>query len=110
MTTKHDQSLANWSQLARSSWFWIVRLTVAAAFAFLIIYEWKRWPNGSQWLGPFGLMWYNGFDVAGLILIVVSLALLFAFLIKPNPITALISMLGIINWIFGGAVSEVIGC
>lgn len=116
MTTKQDQPFVNWSLVSQSLWFWIMRLTVVALFPLLIVYEWKRWPNGSQWLGPFGLMWYSGgeFHVAGLILglllIVVSLGFLFAFLIKPHPITALISMLGVINWTFWGMVAEGIGC
>jgi len=88
----------------------MVRLTVSVAFPVLIIYEWKRWPNGSEWLGPFGMMWYNGFDVASLIIILVSLIMLLAFLIKPKPLTGLISMLGFINWIFWGMVAQGIGC
>ncbi|MFT3880328.1 MAG: hypothetical protein QM703_11790 [Gemmatales bacterium] len=110
MTTKHDQPFVNWSLVSQSFWFWMARLTLVPAFAVFIVFEWRRWPNGSQWLGPLGMLWYSGHDVSNLILVMISLVLLFAFLIKPHPLTALISMLGILNWTFWGMVAEGIGC
>lgn len=110
MSTNQGQPFVSWSLVSQSFWFWIVRLTIATAFPLLIIYEWNRWPNGSQWLGPFGMLWYSGFDISNLMLVIISIVLLFAFLIKPHPMTALISMLGVINWTFWGMVAEGIGC
>lgn len=89
---------------------WLVRLVFAAGFGALITAEWKSWPNGSPLLGPFGIVWYNGIGIESAAICAISLALLFAFPVKPGVITALVSFVGAVNWFFWGLVALGIGC
>jgi hypothetical protein len=91
-------------------WLWPARLTCAGAFAALVILEWNRWPNVSPVLGPLGMLWYGGLDVQAIMFCAISLAILFAFLLKPHPMTAMISFLGAMNWLFWGVMALGIGC
>jgi hypothetical protein len=61
-------------------------------------------------LGPLGIIWYNGIGGESLALAALSLVALFAFLLKPHAATALISMLGVVNWLFWGVMALGIGC
>jgi hypothetical protein len=74
-----------------------------------MVREWNRWPNGSPLLGPLGIIWHNGL-AEGLVPCAISLALLFAFLFRPHWITAMISVFGVLNWLFWGVVATGIGC
>ncbi|HEY7427928.1 MAG TPA: hypothetical protein VH682_27090 [Gemmataceae bacterium] len=80
------------------------------AFAALMVYEWNRWPDGSFLLGPFGLLWYYGFGCEGVALCAISLAMLFAFFLRPNSIMARVSLFGGMNWLFWGVMAQGIGC
>jgi hypothetical protein len=72
-------------------------------------YEWYRWPDGSVFLGPLGLIWYNGLEIDGLIISAVSVCALFAFPVMPRSITAAISLFGMLNWVFWGFMALGIG-
>lgn len=89
---------------------WLVRLVCAAAFSALMTVEWKRWPDGSPLLGPLGIVWYNGIGMESAAICAISLAMLFAFPMKPGLITALVSLVGAVNWFFWGVVALGIGC
>jgi hypothetical protein len=89
---------------------WVARLMFGGAVVGVMIYEWNRWPNGSRWLGPVGFIWYNGAGCFELPLCAFSLALLFAFLLRPHPISAVISLFGVVNWLCWGEVAKGIGC
>ena len=89
---------------------WLARLGCPVAFGALMVIEWNRWPNGSPLLGPVGIIWYNGIGVESVVLCAISLAVLFAFLLKPHAVTALISLLGGMNWLFWGVMALGIGC
>jgi hypothetical protein len=88
----------------------VARLGCATAFGGLMVFEWFRWPNGSPLLGPVGLIWYNGLGFTSLALCAISLAMLSAFLFRPNTVTGLISLLGGLNWVFWGVMAKGIGC
>ena len=92
------------------AWMWPARLAFGGAFAAWMTYEWKRWPNGSPFFGPIGMIWYGGASWASLILCAISLAMLLAFLLKPHTSTAVISVVGTINWLFWGVMADGIGC
>jgi hypothetical protein len=89
---------------------WLARVVFGGAFVALMLYEWSRWPNGRALLGPLGLVWYDHGSAEGLILYVLSIAMLFAFLLRPNGGMALVSLLGLLNRIFWGVMAEGIGC
>ncbi len=91
-------------------WLWLARVTFILAFAALMIYEWNRWPNGSPLLGPIGVIWYNGFEEGIIVFCAISLIAVFACLLKPNEMTAAISFIGILNWLFWGVMALGIGC
>src|SRR5262245_19250835 len=95
---------------SRSSGLCLARVLCAGAFAALLIWEWSRWPNGSPLLGPLGIIWYNSISGESLALAALSLIALFAFLLKPHAATALISVLGVVNWLFWGVMALGIGC
>lgn len=88
----------------------IVRLMCAAAFPASMVFEWRRWPDGSPLLGPLGIIWYNGIDGESIVLCAISLVMVFAFLMKPHMVTAVISLLGAMNWLFWGVMALGIGC
>jgi hypothetical protein len=92
------------------AWPCIARLAFTVAFAALMLYEWMIWPNGSAFLGPLGLIWYNGITVESTALCAASLALVFAFIIRPHVVTAGLSMLGVVNWVALGELAKGIGC
>lgn len=73
-------------------------------------YEWTRWPDGSLLLGPLGLIWYDGLRPDNLTLCGLSVAMVFAFLIRPHSASAAVSLLGVLNWLFWGVVALGIGC
>lgn len=90
---------------------WMIgRLIWAVAFLVLVVFEWNRWPNGTPLLGPLGMVWYNGIGRDSIVLCAVSLAMVFAFLFKPHTVTAVISVLGVMNWLFWGVLALGIGC
>jgi hypothetical protein len=99
-----------WSGVPRPAWLWPARLACTGAFAALMGYEWTHWPNGSPLLGPLGIVWYNGMDVATLVLCAGSLAMAFAFLLKPHPAMAVLSLLGGGNWWLWGVLAVSMGC
>jgi hypothetical protein len=70
--------------------------------------EWTLAPNASGLLGPLWIAWYGG--VAGWILAIVLLPSVLAFLLKPHPITALISSIAFALWLFLGMVGRATGC
>jgi|GEM_PF-3814255 hypothetical protein len=88
----------------------IYRLSLGMAFVFAMVCVWICSPNGNPLLGPLQLLGYNGVTVESLVFCAVSLAVFFAFLIKPHIITAVISILGGMNWLFWGLVVPGIGC
>ncbi len=53
---------------------------------------------------------YDGFEASSCVLIAISAAAVFAFLIKPHILTALISIFGLLAWLAIGLVIEGIGC
>lgn len=89
---------------------WVVRFTCVSVFVALMMFEWHRWPNGSPLLGPLGVLWYNGLRDYAWAYCLISIVALLAFLIRPHPITAAISLLGVINWLFCGLMAMGIGC
>jgi hypothetical protein len=91
-------------------WLWLARFACGGLFGWLMVYEWNCWPNGTALLGPLGIIWYNGFRDQILVFCVVSLVALFAFLLKPNKLTAVISVIGLVNWLFWGVMALGIGC
>lgn len=104
------QPPSRWSIVLCAAWLWPARLACVGAFAAWMVFEWRQWPNGSPLLGPLGIMWYNGFDGESLVFTVISLAMLFAFLLKPHWITAVMTLLGGLNWLFWGVAAVGIGC
>ncbi len=88
----------------------IGRLMCAGAFLALMVFQWNRWPDGSPLLGPLGITWYNGIDGGTIVLCAISLVMVFAFLFKPHIVTAVISLLGAMNWLFWGVMALGIGC
>ena len=109
-SAKLGPASSRWRIVSGSAWLWLARLTCGGAFAALMVYEWNCWPNGSPLLGPLGIIWYNGSGAESLVLCAISLAMVFAFLFKPHAITAAISLLGGLNWLFWGVVGAGIGC
>jgi hypothetical protein len=99
-----------WLHLAGSAWLWLARVTCGGVFVGSMAYEWTHWPNGSPVLGPLGMIWYGFVNGENLALCTISLAMLFAFLIKPHTITAAISLLGMVNWLFWGILAQGVGC
>jgi hypothetical protein len=89
---------------------WLLRLAAAGAFVAWMAYEWRRWPNGSAMLGPLGLIWYQGPDGFSLAATCVLLPAVLAFPLKPHPVTAVLSLLGLGAWWLLGAVAKGIGC
>ena len=89
---------------------WALRVVSFGAFGALMTYEWLRWPNGSAWLGPLGFFWYFGPNVEGLAITLTLLPLVFAFPLKPHPVTALLSLLGLMAWACMGTLAQGIGC
>lgn len=93
------------------AWLWLpLRLALTGAWILWMFQEWRRWPNGSPVLGPLGLAWYGGFDWPTIVFCAISAVALLAFLLKPHPVTAFISILGALNWLFWGKMAEGIGC
>jgi len=88
----------------------LLRFAAAGAFVAWMGYEWCRWPNGSAMLGPLGLIWYLGPDWFGVIATCVLLLVVLAFPLKPHPLTALLSLLGLVAWWLVGAMAKGIGC
>jgi hypothetical protein len=75
-----------------------------------MIVEWTGWPNGSALLGPLGLIWYGGPDPCSLALCAALLTAIFASPFRPSVVTAVVSFLGLLAWIFFGNVALGIGC
>ena len=69
----------------------------------------KRSPLPAS-CAPVGIIWYNGIGVESVVLCTISLAMLFAFLLEPHAVTALISLPGAVNWLFWGVMALGIGC
>lgn len=99
-----------WRMITSPVWLWLARLMCGVTFVALMVFEWHRWPGGSPCLGPLGFIWHNGIDTENLVLCVISLAMVFAFVLKPHALTALISLLGGVNWLFWGSLALTIGC
>jgi hypothetical protein len=98
------------SALAALHGLWGVRLACVALAAGWLFYEWNRWPDGSALLGPLGFIRYNGPDVGNVACCVVALLVVLAFPLKPSGLTAVVSVLGVLLWLFLGAVAHGIGC
>ena len=71
--------------------------------------EWVRAPNASPLLGPLWIVWYNH-DASGVVLAAILTPCMFAFAFKPHPVSFVVSMLGLLAWMFLGFVGEGIGC
>lgn len=84
---------------------WMTAIALAMGY---LRTEWRLAPNASLLLGPLWIAWYGG--VAGWVLAILLLPSVFAFLIKPHPITALISSIAFSLWMFLGVVGRAIGC
>jgi hypothetical protein len=81
------------------------------SFAGVMAFEWARWPNGTILFGPFWIIAYNGFDDwCGVLSCVVLLPMLFAFPLKPHPLTFCLSLLALAVWLVMGMVGWGIGC
>ena len=87
----------------------VARLAAVALAAGWLVYEWHRWPNGTALLGPLGLVWYNGPTLDNLACCAVGLLVL-AYPVRPGLPTALISVIGLLVWVFLGAAAHGIGC
>ena len=86
------------------------RLAAVAPAACWLVYEWHRWPNGSILLGPLGLVWYYGPEPGNLACCAAGLLLVLAYPIRPGALSAGLSLLGLLFWVFMGAMAEGIGC
>jgi hypothetical protein len=87
-----------------------LRLASVGLFGVWMLVEWSIWPNGSELLGPLGLIWYGGPDLCTLALCAALLAAIFAFPFRPSALTAIVSFLGLLTWTFFGRVALGIGC
>jgi hypothetical protein len=102
-----NENLRLWAGTNRGR---VCRLTAVGVFVASMAYEWGSGPNGGPLLGPLGLIWYGGLSAGSFVLCAISVTLLIAFLIKPHIATAVISILGAINWLFWGMAVLGIGC
>jgi hypothetical protein len=94
----------------RRTILWGLRLAIVGLFGVWMLVEWRIWPQGSALVGPLGAIWYNGTDLFTLALCAALLAAIFAFPFRPSVITALVSFLGLLVWIFFGYMAKGIGC
>lgn len=91
-------------------WTWFARAAGCAVVFAVFVWEWMRWPSGSRLLGPIGMIWYNGADALLIVISAFTLACHLAVVIWPRWFMALISLFGVVNWLFWGAVVQGIGC
>ncbi len=93
-------------------------LVIAVGLFIVVMYvEWLNKStlgpgNASPVFGPFHFVT----DVApenirdGIVACVILIPMIFLFFIWPHPITALVSLVGVLIWLFLGVIGKSIGC
>ena len=84
---------------------WIFSIAVAVG---ILSVKWRPPFNHEALFGPL-LIAQQG-DFAGWVLAFILLPSIFAVVLKPHPVTAVISVLAFLFWVFLGAVGPGIGC
>jgi len=99
----------NWSLLMKASWSrkHLVLAAVLLCTAWLAA-EWFWAPNGTLLFGPLFFVWYG--IPGGSLFVVVLFPCLFAYVAKPNPATAAVSLLALMLWLLLGKLGGSIGC
>lgn len=87
-----------------------LRAACLGGFVGVMAWEWRRWPNGSPLIGPLGLIWYGLTDPGTVLLTVISALCAILVLVWPHWVACLISLLGLVNWVFWGMMAQGIGC
>lgn len=86
------------------------RLCILILFFAWMGLQWHAWPLGGELLGPLAMTHFGGHERDGVVLTVIILPMMCTFLFRPNPVTLLISAIGIALWIAAGVLAVGIAC
>ena|SRR6266851_4179501 len=102
----------NLRRRARSLTSLFASVAVTILFCALMYSEWLHKNQASFLFGPL----HCATDVApenvrfGIFLSIVLVPMMFAYLVKPHWTTAVLSLIGILSWLFLGVICEGISC